>query len=158
MIRKAKIGDIKQIHGILTQYAQSGQILGRSLSELYDQIRDFFVYTAPENNAVIAVCGLHICWDETAEIRSLAVIETYRSRGIGKELVKACLLEAIQLEIRKVFVLTYMPQFFGKFGFEKADKAVLPHKVWSDCIKCVRFPDCDEEAMILNLDLSQVRT
>jgi len=152
MIRKAKINDIKQVHSILSQYAGKGLLLGRSLSELYDQIRDFFVCTEPESHMVIAVCGLHICWDETAEIRSLAVVQQHWGKGIGRELVNACLQEATHLEIKRLFVLTYLPQFFGKLGFQGVDKSVLPHKVWSDCIKCVHFPDCDEEAMILNLD------
>jgi len=153
MIRKAKICDIKQIHGILSQYAQQGQLLGRSLSELYDQIRDFFVCIEPESHRVIAVCGLHICWDAIAEIRSLAVVKEHWGKGLGKELVHACLQEAMLLEIRRLFVLTYLPQFFEGFGFARVDKSVLPHKVWSDCIKCVHFPDCDEEAMILDLNL-----
>lgn len=151
MIRKAKITDIQEIHGLLAHYARKGLLLGRSLSDLYELMRDFIVACDETTSTVIGVCGLHICWSDIAEIRSLAVQEEYKGRGIGKKLVEECLLEASSLGIRRVFVLTYAPEFFKKFGFVQVDKSVLPHKVWGDCIKCVKFPDCDEEALLLNL-------
>ena len=151
MIRKAKITDIQAIHSLLARYAQKGLLLGRSLSDLYELMRDFIVAYDETTSLVIGVCGLHICWNDIAEIRSLAVREEYRGRGIGKKLVEECLQEASLLGISRVFVLTYVPEFFKKFGFVRVDKSVLPHKVWGDCIKCVKFPDCDEEALLLNL-------
>ena len=150
-IRKARIGDIKKIHKILSAYSTEGTVLPRSLSELYDQLRDFFVSIDPAAGTIAGTCAMHICWDRIAEIRSLAVVDDCQRAGIGTELVKACIQEARQLEVEQIFVLTYATKFFRKFGFKKADKAVLPHKVWSDCIKCVKFPDCDEEALILQL-------
>lgn len=151
MIRKAKISDVAQIHDILSLYSKNGIILGRSLSELYDQIRDFFISFETNNSLVVGVCGLHFCWNDIAEIRSLAVIENYKGRGIGTQLLHACIEEALQFEIRRLFVLTYIPDFFKKFGFYPVDKSVLPHKVWADCINCIKFPDCDEEALILEI-------
>jgi amino-acid N-acetyltransferase len=123
--------------------------VGRSLSEIYDQLRDFYIYEG--DRSLLGTCALHICWEDLAEIRSLTVLEDERQKGIGSKLVSACLREAKRLGIRKVFVLTYKPSFFEQFGFEIVDKATLPHKVWSDCLKCVKFPDCDETAMILGL-------
>jgi len=152
MIRKATIHDVKAIHSILVLYSQQGSLLGRSLSDLYDQIRDFFVYVNPDNNAVTGVCALHICWGDIAEIRSLAVVKPYSHKGIGTMLVHACVSEARELGIQRLFVLTYVVDFFKKFGFYVVNKAVLPHKVWADCINCIKFPDCDEEALILDLD------
>jgi len=151
MIRKAKINDIKGIHSILSLHSQQGTLLGRSLSDLYDQIRDLFVYVDPEDGSVAGTCALHICWDDIAEVRSLVVKEGYSGRGIGRELVNACIEESVELGIRRLFVLTYIPEFFKKLGFRAVDKSVLPHKVWADCINCIKFPDCDEEAMILEL-------
>jgi len=153
MIRKANINDVKVIHSILLLYSQQGTLLGRSLSELYDQIRDFFVYVDSDSEgcSVSGACALHICWDDIAEIRSLAVKEGYSGRGMGKGLVDACIREAVDLGIRKIFVLTYVPEFFEKLGFRSVDKSVLPHKVWADCIKCIKFPDCDEEALMLEI-------
>jgi len=154
MIRKAKISDIKEIHALLTEYAGKGLLLGRSLSDLYDQMRDFIVVCEAGTPSIIGVCGLHICWDDIAEIRSLAVRDDYRGKGIGTQLVRACLEEATDLGLKRVFVLTYVPDFFKKIGFSPIDKSVLPHKVWGDCIKCVKFPYCDEEALIFNLPAS----
>jgi amino-acid N-acetyltransferase len=150
MIRKAKLNDIKEIQRLIKIYAPRGEILPRSLSELYDHLRDFFVSIRHRN--VIGICALHICWEDLAEIRSLVVDEEDQKKGIGKKLVKACLEESKLLGVKRVFALTYQPEFFEKMGFKKVDKAVLPHKIWNDCLKCVKFPDCDEIAMLKELN------
>lgn len=147
---KAMVGDVPEVHHLLEGEAAGERILSRSLSELYDTLRDFFI---ARNSAgdLIGVGAIHVCWEELAEIRSLVVKEPYRRRGIGRALVNACLAEAPKLGIKRVFVLTYETGFFRKFGFSEVEKSVLPHKIWSDCLKCVKFPDCDETAMILEL-------
>ncbi len=149
MIRKAVPGDVKEIQKLIKQYSTKGGILPRSLSELYDHLRDLFVYT--RNRKVIGICALHLCWEDLAEIRSLAVREEDRKKGIGTKLVKACLDESKALGIKRVFALTYQSAFFEGLGFKKVDKAVLPHKIWTDCLKCVKFPDCDEIALVKEL-------
>jgi amino-acid N-acetyltransferase len=149
MIRKARIGDARAIQGLIEESASKGEMLHRSLSEIYDNIRDFYVFQG--NRSLLGTCAVHICWEDLAEIRSLTVLEEERRKGIGSKLVKACLEEAKQLGVLKVFALTYEPSFFQQFGFGIVDKAALPHKVWSDCLKCVKFPDCDEIALTLEL-------
>ena len=144
-IRPALMGDVKEIHALLKHFAGKELLLGRSISSLYDHLRDFVVY---DDNGVQGVCSLHICWDDLAEIRSLAVAEDKQSLGIGEALVKVCLEEARRLNIGQVFTLTYQAPFFRKLHFTDIDKRDLPHKVWSDCLNCPQFPDCDEEAMI----------
>ncbi len=144
-IRPALMGDVKEIHALLKHFAGKELLLGRSISSLYDNLRDFVVY---DDNGVQGVCSLHICWDDLAEIRSLAVAEDKQSLGVGEALVKVCLEEARRLEIGQVFTLTYQVPFFRKLHFTDIDKRDLPHKVWSDCLNCPQFPDCDEEAMI----------
>ncbi len=151
MIRKARISDIKTIHTLLNMFARDGLLLPRSLSELYDSVRDFFVY-CNEDNKVLGCSALHICWDDLAEIRSLAVYPEHHQKGIGNRLVMACLDEARDLEVSRVFVLTYQERFFSEIGFKKVDKSVLPHKVWGDCLKCPKFPNCDEIAMIFEIE------
>lgn len=146
-IRKATITDVKQIYTLLRDYAEQGVLLGRSLSDLYDQIRDFSM-AIDADGRVLGICGLHICWEAFAEIRSLAVAADCKAQGIGRALVEACQAEAVELGITRLFVLTYVPDFFRKLGFDPVDKAILPHKVWRDCIHCVKFPDCDEESLI----------
>ncbi len=149
MIRKARVEDIKEIQRLIKFYAPKGGILPRSLSELYDHLRDFFVFV--RNRKIIGICALHICWDDLAEVRSLAVEEEDRNRGIGAQLTRACLKESKLLGVKRVFALTYEPEFFETLGFERVDKAVLPHKIWTDCLKCVKFPDCDEVALVKEL-------
>jgi amino-acid N-acetyltransferase len=150
MIRKAKLKDVKEIQRLIKVYAPRGAILPRSLSELYDHLRDFWVLL--RNRKVVGICALHICWDDLAEIRSLAVEEQDQNKGMGAKLVKACLKESKLLGVKRVFALTYQPEFFEKLGFKKVDKAGLPHKIWTDCLKCVKFPDCDEVAVVKELD------
>lgn len=149
MIRKARISDVKEIQKLLTNYASRGEMLSRSLSELYDSLRDFYIFE--DEGKVIGASALHIVWEDLAEIRSVAVAEGAGRRGIGTQVVGACLDEARSLGLKRLFCLTYKPDFFGKLGFQVVDKSQLPHKVWGDCIKCVKFPDCDEIAMILEL-------
>jgi amino-acid N-acetyltransferase len=150
-IRPARMGDVRAIHGLLSIFAAKGLMLPRSISSLYDSLRDFVVYE--EEGVIYGICALHICWDDLAEIRSLAVAEEKQKCGIGALLVESCLDEAKSLEIKNVFVLTYQAAFFRKFGFQDRDKQDLPHKIWSDCIHCSKFPDCDEDALIRTTDL-----
>ncbi|THB78090.1 MAG: N-acetyltransferase [Desulfobulbaceae bacterium] len=149
MIRKARISDVKRIHGLLQHYADQKLLLGRSISSLYDHLRDFVVYDS-NGGTVSGVCSLHICWENLAEIRSLAVDDQYHGQGIGAQLVTHCLQEAEEYGINRVFTLTYQPEFFRKQGFRDIDKRELPHKIWSDCINCTMFPDCDEEALVFD--------
>jgi amino-acid N-acetyltransferase len=150
MLRKARIKDIRDIQKLLTYYANRGEMLSRSLSELYESVRDFYVIE--EDGKLLGACALHIMWEDLAEIRSVAVAEEVGRKGLGTKLVTACLDEAHELGLKKVFCLTYKPNFFGKFGFRVVDKSELPHKVWRDCINCVKFPDCDEIAMIMDME------
>lgn len=151
MIRDARMEDVKAIYDLLNHFSKKELLLGRSLSSLYDQLRDFKVYIeddAQDAGKVVGVCAFHVCWEDLAEIRSLAVAEAAQGKGVGTSLVKACLKEAGHFGITRVFTLTYQPTFFERFAFRHIDKNELPHKVWSDCIQCPKFPDCNEEAMI----------
>ena len=121
-------------------------MLARSLSELYEGIRDFFVIRDGER--VIACAALHINWSDLAEIRSVAVAEESQRRGVGGQLIEACLKEASNLGIGTVFCFTYQPEFFKQQGFADIDKMELPRKVWTDCLRCPKFPNCDEVALI----------
>jgi amino-acid N-acetyltransferase len=148
MIRKAKVTDVEGIHRILKEHAHRGELLPRALSDIYDDVRDFSQLEEKSGGPFIGVCALHVCWEDLAEIRSLAVSEQHQGGGVGSSLVSAALVEAKDLGIRRVFTLTYRPEFFDKHGFKVVDKAMLPQKVWTECIKCVKFPDCDEIAML----------
>jgi len=151
IIRKALAADIEAVHKILNFFADRGLLLPRSLSELYEHLRQYFVVKAEPAGSVQGVCGLGICWKDLAEIQSLAILETHQGKGLGRRLVAACLQEARLLDLNRVFTLTYVPEFFVKLGFTEIDKSCLPHKIWADCLKCPKFPDCDETALMLDL-------
>lgn len=151
-IRKAVVGDIKSIHKILNHYADRGLLLPRSLSELYDHLRDYFVLEITHRtDSIQGVCALGICWEGLAEIKSLAVSEGHQDKGLGSRLVEACFEEARNLGLKSVFALTYVPGFFLRLGFREVEKSTLPHKIWADCLKCPKFPDCDETALMIDL-------
>jgi amino-acid N-acetyltransferase len=149
MLRKAQISDVPAIHGLVNMCAGRGEMLARSLAELYDNVRDYFVFE--QSGELAGACALHICWEDLAEIRSLCVTESFRKRGIGRGLVEACIHEAKEFGISRLFLLTYQDAFFGKLGFKETDKKELPQKIWTDCIKCPKFPQCDEVAMVSDL-------
>ena len=150
-VEKARINDAIQMHRIINLFADRGEMLPRSLSDIYENIRDYYIYR--EDNKVIACAALHISWSELAEIKSVAVAEEYQGKGFGKLLINACLDEAKELGLPTVFCLTYRPGFFSRFGFTEVDKMELPQKVWSECYRCPKFPNCDEVAMILHIDM-----
>lgn len=140
-IRKARITDVRPIQKLIEGPAKKGEMLPRSLSELYDNLRDYVVFVEGEQEEIIGACAMHICWEDLAEIRSLIVAEEHRGRGLGCRLIEACLSEAISLGIYRIFALTYRVDFFLRHGFKVVDKAALPHKIWADCVKCVKFPN-----------------
>ena len=149
-MEKAKIKDATQMHQLVNYFADKGDMLARPLSEMYENIRDYFVVR--EGERVVACVALHVCWSDLAEIKSLAVTEESQGQDIGTHLVEACLKEANQLGIATVFCLTYRPTFFERFGFSQVDKMELPHKIWAECYRCPKFPDCNEVALIHRLE------
>ena len=153
-VRKARVGDAPSIHALVNYYARKEQMLPLSLSDVYDRLRDFLVH---EENGEILGCGaLHVVWEDLAEVRSLAVREDARGRGIGVALFRACVEEAPALGVRRVFTLTFVPDFFRKLGMADVAKETLPHKVWADCVRCPRFPTCDEVALVADVDAAGI--
>jgi amino-acid N-acetyltransferase len=148
-VEKARISDVPQIHQLINYFADKGEMLPRPLSELYENIRDYFVVRQGER--MIACVALHISWSDLAEVKSLAVAEDSQEQGIGAQLVEACLKEAEELGIITIFCLTYKPAFFEQFGFSQVDKMELPRKVWTECYRCPKFPNCDEVALVRHL-------
>ncbi|MFH1854202.1 MAG: N-acetyltransferase [Candidatus Omnitrophota bacterium] len=149
MIRKANIQDLKKIQELINFYAKQDKMLPRSLNELYENVRDYFVYE--EDGEIAGCCALHVAWEDLVEIKSLAVTEARQRQKIGRALVEAALEDAKNLNAKRAFALTYVPEFFEKFGFKRVDHSQLPHKIWSECIKCVKFPDCQETALVKDI-------
>ncbi len=150
IIRKATMSDIPEVQAIIETFAKRGEMLPRPLMELYENLRDYFVYEE-NSKGILGVCALHFAWEDLAEIRSLAVKDSYQGMGIGSKLVRVCISEARAFGIRRVFSLTYKPEYFMRFGFVPIEKELLPQKIWSDCMRCPEFPKCNEVAVALDL-------
>jgi amino-acid N-acetyltransferase len=146
MIRKANVEDIPQIQALINKFAGQDRMLPRSLNELYENIRDFWVYE--ERGKITGCAALHFSWKDLSEIKSLAVEKNKQRRGIGAALARTCLEEAKRFKTKKVFVLTYEAGFFKKLGFKRIKNSMLPHKIWAECINCPKFPNCKEVAMV----------
>jgi amino-acid N-acetyltransferase len=149
-VEKAKIKDVAQMHKLINHFADLGEMLARPLSELYEDIRDYFIVR--EGDKVIACAALHVSWSDLAEVKAMAVDKSHQKKGIGRELLKALMAEARELGIPGVFCLTYKPAFFEAAGFSQVDKMTLPKKVWTECFRCPKFPDCEEVALVYNFD------
>jgi amino-acid N-acetyltransferase len=153
-VEKARISDVPQIHKLINAFAGRGEMLARPLSELYENIRDFFVVR--KGKKIIGCAALHVMWSDMAEIKSVAVDEELQKQGVGNQLVSACLNEARELGIATIFCLTYKPGFFGKFGLKEVDKMSLPQKIWTECYRCPKYPNCDETAMTMQFEMSML--
>jgi len=145
-IRNAKISDVKAINALISSYAERDRMLFRSISDIYENLQAFTVAEADGN--VVGCCALEIIWSDLAEIKSLAVDEANKEKGIGKMLVTAALEQASLLGVPRVFALTLEPEFFEKLGFKVVEKETLPMKVWSDCARCPKQQNCDEIAVL----------
>ncbi len=150
-VRKTRMNDVDAIHSIISYFAERHKMLFRTKDELYERIREFCV-CCDSGGTIVGCCALSIMWLDLAEIRSLAVLPEYFGRGIGRMLVEAALDEAKDLGIKKVFALTYETNFFRKLGFKQIEKSQLPHKVWTDCIRCPMKENCEEIPVLINVD------
>ncbi len=149
MIRTAKVSDSKIIQQLVNKYAKQGEMLNLSLNEIFERLYEFVLWE--ENGEVIGVAALHPMWEDVAEVRSLAIDDKARGKGVGKALVLFLLDRAREMGFNKVFALTYKEEFFRKCGFEVTSVETLPKKIWTDCLKCVKYPNCDETAVIINV-------
>ena len=153
MIRKARIQEVPEIRRFLQEFSLDGGILPRTLADLYGNLRDYFVYRE-DQGPLVGIGALHVCWAGLGEIRSVAVMPSHRRQGIGARLVLTCLEEARTIGLSEIFLLTLRPEFFQRFGFRLVSRDELLPIVWADCVNCVKFPDCDEVPMLLDLNAS----
>jgi len=149
IIRKAILPDVEKMIDLVNYYADKGMMLSRSRSMLCENIRDFVIIE--EDDEIIGIGALHVLWNDLAELRTLAVKEEMVKQGVGRQIVNSILEEAKALKIQKVFTLTYQPGFFEKMGFTIIEKETMPHKVWTDCINCPKFPNCNEICLEINI-------
>lgn len=146
------ISEAEQIRSLIEPFVREGLILPRSLHSIYTTIRDFWVQDDGVDGGITGCCALQVTWLDLAEIRTLAVRRDRQGMDVGRDLVRACLDEARSLGVKRVFTLTYVPEFFVKMGFSEVDKGSLPHKIWADCIHCQYFPECKEVALVIDIE------
>jgi amino-acid N-acetyltransferase len=141
-IRKARMSDISALLDLINGYAARGVMLPRTELEISESIRDFSVALA---DGQLAGCGaLHFYSPTVGEVRSLAVAERAKTRGVGRQLVETLVHEAAGYSLDAAFAFTYVPDFFRKVGFEEVERGALPLKAWKDCLRCPKFQSCDE--------------
>jgi len=135
---------------IINSYAAEDCMLPRSLDSLYSKIRDFHVCEI--DGDVVGCCGIHTSWEDLAEVVSLAVTKPHTKKGIASQMLEICTDDAKTVGLKRLFVLTSIPEFFEKRGFERVSKDDIPWKVWADCVNCPNYPDCDSVALIRSID------
>jgi amino-acid N-acetyltransferase len=152
-LRQARVDDVPDIYNLLRLLAKKGLLLPRSYSNLYEMVQTLFVARPKDSPAVLAgTASLQVAWEDLAEVRSLAVPEEFRGQGLGRDLTEAVEKAARKLQVRKMFVLTYVPGFFQKLGYQEVPLDTLPQKIWSVCFSCVHYPNCQEIALVKELN------
>jgi amino-acid N-acetyltransferase len=156
-VRKARPADAAGIAALLAEYAEKGVLLPRPLEDILESIRDFFVAEvqnggAADEQGAQGCAALRIYDDQLAEIRSIAVLPHLIRHGLGRQLLAACEEDARVYGVKKIFALTYVPEFFERNGYVRVQKEELPQKIWRDCFRCKKFPNCREIAIIKAID------
>jgi len=149
-VRKATMQDIPKLLQLINGYAARGVMLPRTEFEISEDMRDFCVIYSGES--LIGCGALHFYSPVVGEIRSLAVEESVKTRGVGRLLVDFLVAEALRYSLGAVFAFTYVPGFFGRVGFHEVERGALPLKAWKDCLRCPKFQNCDEIAVLRVLD------
>lgn len=149
-LKKARLCDIESMQNLVKDEIESGVLLPRSDEEIATNIRSYTL--AFRDGELAGFASLKIFNANLAEVRSLVVSPNFRKQGIGAKIVEELIKEAEFYGLKQVFALTYQKGFFEKLGFKEISKEELPaQKIWADCIKCKKFPVCNEIAVIYTL-------
>jgi amino-acid N-acetyltransferase len=149
MVRKAVIRDIRNLLSLINSYAANGIMLPRTEFEMSENIRDFSV--AYDGNTLVGCGALHFYTPTVAEVRSLAVLPEAKQHGVGRKIVESLEHEARENDLESIFAFTYVPGFFARLGFAEVERGELPLKAWKDCLRCPKFQNCDEIAVLKRL-------
>jgi amino-acid N-acetyltransferase len=149
VLRKARVTDVAAMHATINHYAAAQLMLPKTHLQLYENLRDYTV--AVEGEEVLGCGALHIYWEDLAEIRAVAVRPGITQKGVGTRLVEQLIAEGRSFGLQQLFVFTYVPAFFGRFGFIQVEHRTMPLKVYNECFHCPKFNTCDEIAMVLQL-------
>ncbi|MCC6697432.1 MAG: GNAT family N-acetyltransferase [Candidatus Hydrogenedentes bacterium] len=126
-----------------------GLLLPRTHAELYENLRHFYIYA--DEKGVGGCCALRVDNQDLAEVWALVVREDLRGNLVGAALLEACVADARERGVRRVYALSRTPAFFLRHSFQEIDRYELPQKVARDCIQCHLFLHCESVAIIRDL-------
>ena len=146
--RKARIQDVDGMSCLITEFAAGGIMLARGPRYLYQNIQASRVITIPVNGieSVIACGGLHVLWEDLAEVRSVAVHPALHRSGLGRIMVQDLIEDARRIGAGRVFTFTLAPEFFSSLGFTTVDRDTLSPVVWAECSCAPNFTNATKWA------------
>jgi len=153
-VRPAVVRDMPAVLALINASAEYGLMLPRSLAQLYETVREFVVAEAGDGT-IVGCCALSVIGAGTGEVTALAVDGTFRGKGVGRQLVSACLDDAHRLGVRRVMALTYEQAFFERLGFAVMHSGKLPEKLWAQSVRCAKVGakhGRQDVAMVIELD------
>lgn len=128
-VRRARTSDVPAVKGLIDIYA--GKILlEKSLVTLYESVQEFWV--AELDDEVIGCGALHVLWSDLGEVRTVAVHPKAKGRGVGHAIVRQLLDVARELELQRLFVLTFETDFFGAHGFTEIEGTPVTAEVYEE--------------------------
>jgi len=149
IIRPARTSDIKAIHTIIDAYVLGRRLLAKETVTLYETVQEF---TVAEFDGEVVGCGaLHVLWEDLAEIRSVAVLEKMRGKGVGNAIIADIVDRARILGVARIFCLTFETAFFGRNGFEVIEGTPVDHEVYQQLLRSY------DEGIAEFLDLERVK-
>ena len=132
-IRSARTSDIKGIRKLIDTYAIGGRLLTKETVTLYESVQEFTV--AIEDNEVVGCGALHVLWEDLAEVRTVAVLERLRGKGLGHQIMQAIEERAGAIGVKRIFCLTFETQFFGRHGFEEIQGTPVDADVYAELLR-----------------------
>ena len=132
-IRPARTSDIKGIRLLIDSYAPQGRLLSKETVTLYESVQEFTV--AVEGDEVVGCGALHILWEDLAEVRTVAVSEKVRGKGVGHQILDSIIERAQEIGVQRIFCLTFETKFFGRHGFEVIEGTPVDPDVYAELLR-----------------------
>ena len=133
IIRPAKTSDIKRIREMIDEYALQRRLLSKETVTLYEDVQEFTV--AIENGVVVGCGALHVLWEDLAEVRTVAVVDSLKGQGVGHQILEAIIDRARVIGVSRIFCLTFETAFFGRHGFEEIHGTPVEPDVYSELLR-----------------------
>ncbi len=132
-VRPARTSDIKEIRKFIDEYAAGRRLLTKETVTLYESVQEFTV--AQINNDVVGCGALHVLWEDLAEVRTLAVSESVRGKGVGHAILGEIIERARQVGVKRIFCLTFETDFFGRHGFVEIQGTPVAPEVYTELLR-----------------------